>query len=57
MNLKKCTFATKQVKFLGFIVHVDGVTIDLKRVETIKNWLTPTSFKDIQIFLRFANFY
>ena len=28
-----------------------------ERIEAVKNWLKPKSVKDIQVFLRFANFY
>lgn len=31
--------------------------MELSRVDTIKEWLLPTSFRDIQVFLGFANFY
>jgi hypothetical protein len=31
----KCVFLTKLVKFLGFIVTLGGVVIDLVRVQTI----------------------
>ena len=57
VNLKKCSFATDCVEFLGFIVRTDGVTMDLSRVEAITKWPTPSSFNDVQIFLSFANFY
>jgi hypothetical protein len=32
----KCTFHTKEVKFLGFIVNTNGVTIDKNRVRSIR---------------------
>lgn len=28
-----------------------------KQIKTVKNWLEPKSIRDIQIFIRFANFY
>jgi hypothetical protein len=31
----KCTFHTKEVKFLGFIVNTNGVIIDKNRVRSI----------------------
>jgi hypothetical protein len=57
INLKKCAFATDCVEFLGFIVRTDGVMMDPSRVETVLKWPTPASFKDVQIFIGFANFY
>jgi hypothetical protein len=32
----KCTFYTKEVEFLSFIVNINGVTIDKNRVRSIR---------------------
>ena len=56
-NLKKCQFYTGRVEFLGFIVTTDGVAMDQERVSTIKEWPRPKSYRDVQVFLGFANFY
>ena len=53
----KCTFFTKSVEFLGFIVTPQGVVMDPVRVQTIREWPEPKRFRDIQVFLGFANFY
>ena len=47
LNPKKSNFALKEGKLLGHIVSVDGVKIDPKRVEAIKNLSLPRSKKDI----------
>ena len=57
VHLKKCEFATTQVEFLGFIVSTDGVAMDDRRVQTIKEWPYPKSYREVQVFLGFANFY
>jgi hypothetical protein len=57
VNLRKCVFATQAVEFLGFIVRPDGVEMDPRRVEAVVHWPTPISFRDVQIYLGFANFY
>jgi hypothetical protein len=57
VNLKKCTFASKEVHFLGFIVTRRGIRADPARVDTITQWPVPTSIKELQSFLGFANFY
>ena len=36
-NLKKCEFLTDRVKFLGFCVATDGVSIDKSRIEHVLN--------------------
>ena len=56
-NLEKCSFATQEVKFLGFIVSTEGIAADPARVETIREWPSPTTLKELQVFLGFANFY
>lgn len=56
-NLKKCTFASDEVHFLGFIITTRGVRADPARIETIVQWPQPTTIKELQSFLGFANFY
>ena len=56
LNPKKSNFALKEGKLLGHIVSADGVKIDPKRVEAIKNLSLPRSKKDIQYFLGTINF-
>lgn len=53
----KCSFYKESVEFLGFILSVDGISMDTRRVDTIREWKEPTSFKDVQSFLGFCNFY
>lgn len=57
VKLSKCEFNTQQVDFLGYRVGTDGVSMDPSRVTAIEEWPTPKSFRDIQVFLGFANFY
>lgn len=54
---EKCTFYTKSVEFLGFIISTEGISMDRTRVETVLQWPEPRSIKEIQVFLGFANFY
>jgi len=57
VNLKKCAFSTDTVEFLRFIVFTTDVMMNSQRVDTIKNWPTPMTFQNVQIFLEFVNFY
>ena len=56
-NLKKCIFSATLIEYLGFIVGMEGVSMDLDRVTTVMEWPRPTSFTEVQQFLGFANFY
>jgi ribonuclease HI len=56
LNPKKSNFALREGKLLGHIVSEDGVNIDPKRVDAIRNLSLPRSKKDIQSFLGTINF-
>ena len=56
-NLKKCDFFVKKIKYLNFIVNIDNITMNSRRIKIIQNWLMLKFFKNIQIFLKFINFY
>ena len=57
IKLSKCAFDTRQVEFLGFVVGDSGVSMEPSRIATIQDWPVPKSFKQVQVFLGFANFY
>jgi hypothetical protein len=54
---EKCEFHWQEVKYLGFIISIDGTKMDPAKVITIQEWLTLMNIKDVQSFLSFANFY
>ena len=56
-SLKKCDFFTTEVEFLGFMVFINGVAMDQRRVAAIQEWPRPNSYHEVQVFLGFVNFY
>jgi transposase InsO family protein len=56
-KLEKCSFDQSSVDFLGFVISTQGIAMDPSRVQSIKEWTTPRSALDIQVFLGLANFY
>ncbi|KAI9154535.1 hypothetical protein LWI28_027647 [Acer negundo] len=42
-NLKKCTFCTDKLVFLGFVVSAKGIGVDEEKVKAIKEWPKPTN--------------
>jgi hypothetical protein len=54
---EKCEFHVDKTEFLGFIVSPKGVTMDEKKLKAIREWESPSSVHDVQVFLGFANFY
>jgi transposase InsO family protein len=56
-NPAKCSFYQEEVEFLGFILSPKGISMDPRRVETIAAWEEPKTYREIQVFLGFCNFY
>ncbi len=54
---EKCEFHVTHAQFLGFIITPGHVEMDPKKVEAVLKWPTPTTVKEVQRFIGFANFY
>ncbi|GAA5971619.1 hypothetical protein JCM3765_001266 [Sporobolomyces pararoseus] len=54
---EKCSFHSDSVEYLGFIINRDGVSMDPSKVQSIREWPQPSTVKEVQSFLGFANFY
>lgn len=57
VDIHKCEFEMREVKYLGLMVGSDGVRMDPEKVDAVASWEAPKSVKDVQAFLGFANFY
>ncbi|CAL5428331.1 unnamed protein product [Camellia sinensis] len=57
INVKKCSFMSPMVVFLGFIVSSKGVETDSSKVKTILEWPIPTSLHEVRSFHGLATFY
>lgn len=57
IDVTKCRFKTKKVKYLGLIITTDGIEMDPQKVQALLDWQLPRCLKDVQAFLGFANFY
>jgi len=53
----KAEWCKKEVEFLGVMVGADGVRMSKNKVKAVLEWPTPTSVKEVQAFISFANFY
>ncbi|KAK9109466.1 hypothetical protein Sjap_017526 [Stephania japonica] len=56
-KLSKCEFWVSEVKFLGHVVNVEGISVDSSKVEAIQKWPTPTMVSDVRSFLGLAGYY
>ena len=51
MNPMKCTFGVSTGKFLGFLVHHGGISVDLAKATAIATIKRPTTVKELKSFL------
>lgn len=54
---EKCEFHVTETEFLGFMVSTEGLAMSQNKVKSVMEWPTPTTVKEVQAFLGFANFY
>ena len=54
---EKCLFFQQSMSFLGYCISTSGVEMESDRISAVRNWLTPTTVKEVQRFLGFANYY
>ena len=54
---RKCKLLCEQVRFLGHVVSVKGVSTDPEKIRAIIDWPTPTCVKDVRSFLGMAGYY
>jgi hypothetical protein len=38
VDIKKCKFNIIYIKYLGFIILMDGIKVDPEKVTVVKNW-------------------
>ena len=53
----KCDFNIEEIPILGVVVGKEQVQIEEDKVKAVKKWKTMTKVKEVESFLRFANFY
>jgi len=57
MNPNKCEFCRSQVRYLGFIVQGDGLTVDPEKTRPILEYPAPRNIKQLRRFLRMSSWY
>ncbi|KAK3523680.1 hypothetical protein QTP70_008614 [Hemibagrus guttatus] len=57
IKAEKCEFHVQRTAFLGYNVSYQGVEMDNSKITAVTEWPRPTTVKELQRFLGFANFY
>ena len=57
INISKCRFGFKSLKYLGHIIDTKGIRADPEKIEAIKNCKIPTNIKELNTFLGMASCY
>ena len=56
-SFSKCEFWLKEVGFLGHVILGEGIAVDPTKVQSVTEWLAPTSVSEICSFLGLAGYY
>ena len=54
---EKCIWESPRVDYLGLILEKGVTRMDPAKIMGVKEWLTPTTVKQVRSFLGFCNFY
>ena len=54
---EKCRWKIKEIGFLGVVIGPEGIKIEKVKIKGVLEWPTPKCVKDVQKFLRLANYY
>ena len=56
-KFSKCEFWLSKVSFLGHVVSRDGIQVDPKKIEAVRDWPQPNTPTEIRSFLGLAGYY
>ncbi|GJU61435.1 putative reverse transcriptase domain-containing protein [Tanacetum coccineum] len=54
VKFSKCEFWIPKVQFLGYVIDSKGIHVDPAKIESIKDWASPKSLREIRQFLGLA---
>jgi len=57
IKLKKCKWKVRKVEFLEVVIGPERIKMEKEKVKGILEWPTLTCVKNVQRFLRLANYY
>ena len=57
ITVNKYKFYIKKTDFVGFIIKLGQISIDLKKIQAIVNWQDLETVISLRLFLGFYNYY
>jgi len=57
LNLSKCTFLKKEIKYLGYLITANGITMCKRHIHAIIDFPQPRNVKELQSFLGLTNYF
>lgn len=57
VKMTKCSFAQRQLRYLGHIISEAGVATDPDRIQAVLQWPLPVSVRELRSFLGLAGYY
>ena len=57
VKLENCKWKVREVDFLGMVIRLEDIKIEKEKVKAVLDWPVSKSVKNIQKFLRLANYY
>jgi hypothetical protein len=57
VKLSKCNFYVFHVNFFDFKISLDDILMQKSKIVIVKKWSLSKSHKNVQFFIKFANFY
>ena len=57
LEIRKCSFFKKSVKYLGHVVSSEGVATDPDKISAVRDWAPPQTLRELRAFIGFASYY
>jgi len=56
-KIVKCEIMKNVVEYLGHFISDQGISVDKRKIEAVRNWPTPSNVSELRSFLGLASYY